>query len=303
MKSIKLVCAAIAAAFITAASATPSFSQSDRYVSATGSDSNACTITAPCATMTGAQRVTPVEGIIHCLNTNNYGSVTILTSITIDCSGTNAVIGPVVINTPGIIVRIRGVTMGPNLVGSNIDFQKGGALIIENCNIFDSFNGIMFEPSSSARLYVSKSTIHDNEMGINIAPPPGGAALAVIDDVKLIQNGGFGLLAQGSLGGSVNVSVRDSVASYNGAAGFSAATGGGSVQNVLMKIERSESSHNSSDGIRANGTSVFVAGSTVMDNQGIGFGTYSGGTITSFGDNINVLNQTPGAPTGSAGFM
>src|SRR5256885_1578486 len=53
------------------------------FVSAHGSDANACTLTAPCKTFAAAHAQTSPGGIIDVLDPAGYGAVTITKSITI----------------------------------------------------------------------------------------------------------------------------------------------------------------------------------------------------------------------------
>jgi len=62
--------------------------QSTLWVSATGSDSNVCSQTAPCVTFQGAYNKGTVAQI-NCLGSGVYGPITITTSLTIDCGSGN----------------------------------------------------------------------------------------------------------------------------------------------------------------------------------------------------------------------
>jgi hypothetical protein len=60
------------------------------WVSAGGSDANACDRAAPCSSFNGAISKTVAGGTVSCLDPNNFFEVTITKSITIDCSATFA---------------------------------------------------------------------------------------------------------------------------------------------------------------------------------------------------------------------
>ena len=64
---------------------TAAFSQT--WVSNTGSNSNPCTMAAPCLTFQRAVNVTPAWGQVRVLNAGDYGSVTITQAIRIDGGG------------------------------------------------------------------------------------------------------------------------------------------------------------------------------------------------------------------------
>jgi streptogramin lyase len=57
------------------------------WVSRNGSDSNPCTVAAPCQTFQAAHDLTGASGEINCLNSGDYGPLIISKSITIKCSG------------------------------------------------------------------------------------------------------------------------------------------------------------------------------------------------------------------------
>src|SRR3954471_24088006 len=93
------------------------------WVSGVGDDANPCSRTAPCKTFAGAISKTATNGEINCLDPAGYGAVTIVKSITIDCTGTfgsilNSATNGVIINATGgggtdvlRVVRLRGLSI------------------------------------------------------------------------------------------------------------------------------------------------------------------------------------------------
>src|SRR5260221_700488 len=74
----------LAAALAPCLSAAPAQAQSTRtYVSGRGSDTNACTQSAPCLTLQGALAKTSSGGEIYALNSANYGYLTINKAVSI----------------------------------------------------------------------------------------------------------------------------------------------------------------------------------------------------------------------------
>jgi hypothetical protein len=207
MKSTNLACAAVAAVFVSVAAATPALALPDTYVTATGSNANNCAITTPCQTMAFGVSHTDAGGVLHCLDNNNYfNGATITQSITIDCSNTTADGGAFIINGSGISVHIRGLSM--RQVGTGVVFENGAALYVENCLIYGNTNGIVFEPSAAASLFIVNSTIRNNgaggvEAGIDIKPASGIQAIVTIDHSR-IENNIFGIVADGNSGGIIN---------------------------------------------------------------------------------------------------
>src|SRR5262249_17935836 len=156
--------------------------------------------------------------------------------------------------------------------GQNIGIYVLGAGTVEvqKCKIFGFDNaGILMGPFNNARLYVSDTVVANSMRGIMIDPLSGGFAFTVLDNVPLKANVDEGLRATGQDGGGVQVSVRRSLASYNGSHGFAAVTVAGG-KGVTMKIDSSESSFNNGDGVRAFGTAVSLGSSTIVGNNGTG---------------------------------
>src|SRR4051812_42038882 len=56
-------------------------------VSRTGSDTNSCALTSPCASFSGAFAKTIAGGEINCVDTGDFGPVVITKAMTIDCIG------------------------------------------------------------------------------------------------------------------------------------------------------------------------------------------------------------------------
>src|SRR5580704_14914363 len=86
------------------------------FVSSTGVDTNACTITAPCATFAAAYAAVVTNGIVAALDPGKYGPLTISTPVTIDGNGWAAITAPA--NNYGITVTatsgnvvLRGLTI------------------------------------------------------------------------------------------------------------------------------------------------------------------------------------------------
>src|SRR5437762_679874 len=126
--------------------ALPAHALNDRsWVSRAGSDASACTIGAPCLTFNGALAKTNVGGLINCLDAGDFGRLTIMQSITIDCTGTFAGVlingvgsSGIFINAgPSDVVRLRGLSIeGFGVADFGVIVQQVGALRIEQCKIF-----------------------------------------------------------------------------------------------------------------------------------------------------------------------
>ena len=154
------------------------------------------------------------------------------------------------------------------------------------------------EPAVLAKLYVENSVIGENGgalTGFGIAVEPTGAT-AVEAHFKSVQvsNNVRGMLFDGA-GGAIKASVVNSAATGAAGSGFV----GLGANPVQVSIDRSSSTNNSADGIRAGGTGVlFELSRSAVTGNGLGLDTAGGGAIASYGDNEIDHNTSDGvAPT------
>jgi|SRR5437868_13258433 hypothetical protein len=230
------------------------------WVSGVGDDANPCSRTAPCKTFAGAISKTAPGGEIDALDPAGYGAVTITKAITIDGGG-GQVASVLVSGTNGIIVdagssdvvilrnlRINGLSEA----GLNgVEYLAGGALHIENCDIFGfGQNGILASTNQAgATLFVNDTFLQHNGNGVQIAPA-GGNLRSMLNRVRANGNSGFGFyLHPGSAG--AGTSITDSTAFVNG-------TGVGVTGGSLWL---------GNDVIIRNGTGVAIAGGSVFSYQ------------------------------------
>ena len=285
------------------------------FVSSAGSDSNLCTITQPCATFAIAYAATAANGIVTALDPGKYGPLTITGPVTVNGNGWAAVTGP----AAGNAITVNAVSGNVALIGLEIDgagtasngivFNSGDALEVTNCTArnFDT-SGLAFIPSSSATFKVTNSEFDDNtSQGILIFPSATPQITGVIDHVGLYNNlFGLNLLSGNSTGGTVSVTVHDSIASnsINGmatnGAGFAAQATAGQAVTHLMLV-KSVAAYNF-DGVLASGINaeVFVNDSTITKNTN-GWLHPLSGIIVTYGNNAVDDNtndeaaQTPGS--------
>ena len=237
------------------------------FVSAAGSDSNPCSFAAPCRHFQAAVNATSPGGEVDALDPAGYGPITITQAITIEGQGWSYIAPPVSGN--GITINavsgnffIHGVLInGAGITGpiNGIVFNSGNVLTVRDC-VIRNFNGdgIDFLPtgSTATQLLVSNTLVSDNSgEGILIAPPGSASVAAVLDQIE-VANSFDGILAENS-GGVVHVMVRNSSIINNFDAGLHSESGG---------------------------TTVRVTRSTITGN-GAGWAVFSGGVISSYGDN------------------
>src|SRR5215468_6239113 len=126
MRAVFIIAAASAAVLLTAAE--PARAQANRtFVSGHGSDSNPCSLAAPCRSFAQAITQTNAGGEIAVLDTAGYGSVTITKSISIvapdgiegGITTSSAVDAITVAVGASDTVNLRGLTLVGGGVGNN----------------------------------------------------------------------------------------------------------------------------------------------------------------------------------------
>jgi hypothetical protein len=278
------------------------------FVKSTGSGT-ACTLTAPCAGFQNAQTATAAGGEIHCLDSGVITGTVIIKSLTIDCGGFATTTTFFTINSAGIVVTIRNLTIsGVSGFTAGIDFLEGAALLVENCFI-ENYNasvtdaGIRFRPSApSSKLVVTDTVVRNNGSGstgggIVINPGPGGSAQIVLNRVTVDKNI-FGIVADGTGStGGINMTITDSVASGNVLDGIVATTpSGGAPIGVLVTGTKSA---NNAVGIRSIGSNVTVrTESSKIAGNGAGLAFSGGGALLTAGNNMVRANGSDGAFSG-----
>jgi len=143
------------------------------WISGVGDDVNPCSRTAPCKTFAGAISKTAAGGEIDCLDNGGFGSVTIIKSMTLDCTGTQgSILGSatngIIINGDAIVVRLRGLNINGVSTGVNgIRVMKALSVSVEN-TVVDGFStGLSVE--GSAKVFLSNVSVRNNGSGISTA--------------------------------------------------------------------------------------------------------------------------------------
>lgn len=213
------------------------------WVSATGSDANPCSRTAPCSTFAGAIAKTAEGGEIDVLDPGGYGAITITKSITIDggtgsgwasilASGTNGVIVNVTTNPTTAVVTLRHISINGTRNGSTcadglngIRYLAGSRLIVDDLTIFGfSQKAIDVNLAATGTLTVGNTYIEDCFDGIVMTNTAGtmkgvitgsritnmtNSALnllsgsATVSNTVFANNVNLGVIAQG--GAAINV--------------------------------------------------------------------------------------------------
>ncbi len=305
--------AAIAVA-ATMVYATPAAAQATRtWVSGVGDDVNPCSRTAPCKTFAGAISKTAAGGEINCLDPGGFGAVSIIKSMTIACPYTEggALAGGngIVFNMPATtdVGFIRGLDIfGVNPPTNGVRFVNNGTLHIEDSVIrrFNaaSSNGVSFQPSGVANLFITNTTIAENGNaatggGVLIQPTgAGGSAKVVLKGVRIRNNAnnGISVNSTGNTGAGITVVMEDSEVVGNDQ-GVTVASAVGTAT-IGMMIHGSTIANNGGFGIVANGSVITIrVGDTSITGNATGIATAGGAIINSFGTNRLFGNPTVGA--------
>jgi hypothetical protein len=273
------------------------------FVSAQGSDANACTLSAPCRTFAAALAQTSPGGIIDVLDPAGYGALTINKSVTIigrDWASILVTSGNAITVTAGAsdVISLRGLIIdGAGTANFGIILSAGGTLNVQNSVIRRfAFEGILLSPTASSnKLFVSSTLISDNG-GSAIVVSPAGSGINVtasLNRVELLNNTFHGVLAAGSNSmGPLNVTVADSAAANNGLVGFYAFSAAGQSPTAIM-LERCVAVNNGT-GLQAENPNATVRSSeSTITGNATGWQAVAGGTVFTYGDN-NVDGNTAG---------
>ena len=285
------------------------------WVASFGDNSNTCDISAPCATFAGAYNKTDVGGEITCINSGNYSQVVISHSLSINCEnaigGNGIPLGAFnIIVTPGAddYVILRGLDFdgtGTTIGGGQIDIGGAGVVHLQKIKINNwrgSGSGVNFTPNGPAKLFISDCFITDNgssgnAAGIYIKPSSGVQADVTIDRTR-IENNFFGIVADGTGGGSIRGLVSDSVVSGNVNNGITVTTSGPSV---VFSIDRTAVTHNKYGLVAAGGAGMLVGNSTIAHNT-TGLLAAFGGVLLSYkNNNLNANTTNDGVFSGVVG--
>lgn len=273
------------------------------YVSSAGSDSNACSITAPCRSFSGAAAKTAARGEITALDTATYGDITISKALTIQAApGAHAVLGtassttPVVVSageSDVVVMRNLHITRaGTSSATRGVQFNSGGALHIEGCvvagfsdtGIYGHAN-VTYANGTGPRLFVNDTTVRGNGTGIGI-----GSILASINRSR-IENNATGVSVDTQV---IGVTISDSLLAGNSDYGLR-------VTPITVTTVETCVVTNNGTGIFAAGglddalkSTIYISHTMISNNN---HGVAGNGNLYSFGNNRLANNDTNGAFT------
>jgi hypothetical protein len=304
-----------AAVLVCLLPAAPARAQATRtFVSAAGSDSNPCSIIAPCRHFQAAVTATAAQGEVVALDPANYGSFTISQAISIEGQGWSYVSPPangnaITITAGGIdTVKIHGVSLDGGGVGNanGIVFNAGRNLIVTDC-VAQNFSGggpttgigILMQPTFTGgglmSFAITNTIVSNNAIaGIAYFPPSGSTRGAgVIDHVVASDNPQTGIeINAGSVGsgGSTSVAILNSIASGNLFRAIDLSNGS---TPLTVSIDNTSIVDNFGDGIAAvNSTKVTLGRSVITGNVNGIVNATSPNTFYSYQDNRIDDNRT-----------
>jgi hypothetical protein len=231
--------------------AAPGHAQSmHTWVSGTGDDVNPCSRTAMCKTFVGAISKTAAGGEISVYDPGSYGSVTITKSISIVDVGAKA--SMLVAGATGVTIKAGAndsvfldgfVLEGGGSGTTGISIVSAGSVHIRNCVIrgFQAAPGLAIDisPTTASKVFVSNCAIGKNTAGIQVKPAAGGGAQVFLDDVKLENNAGSAVRAEGQ---TATVRLNGSTITNN-VTGLDLASGG-----IIISFGTNAISGNGTDG-------------------------------------------------------
>jgi len=278
-------------------SLSPAHAQTRTWVSGSnGNDANNCSITSPCATFAGAIGKTAIGGEINVRDPGDFGPVTITHAISIYNDGVGeagilASSGSSIVIAAGStdVVNLRGLILngvGTGLYG--VEVTSAGTVNIQN-SVIQGFatGGIFVLPSSgTTSVKIQDSTVIHNATAVEFKPSGGATVNAEVDRVRIDENTGGGIRADGSGGGPVTVAVSDASVSENASNGINAVSGSGG--NVAVDLTRMLIASNGLAGVQSTvkgGTSTVTLGESLLSNNGSALSFASGGSLLSFGNN------------------
>ena len=265
--------------------------QDRTWVSRTGLDSNPCSRTAPCATFAGAIAKTNARGEINCVDAGDYGSLTIVKSITLDCKGTLGSIssstnGIVISAGPNDVVTIRNLSIKSTNHAPNpgINYLLAGHVILENVSVSNFGIWCILAQSQRTELTIVNATLADCATGIEISS--GSPVFVSVDRSRIFNT----QLAVNASDGS-RLIVRDSTISQNWE-GVSA-----SMNQVGTVVTVVGSALTLSSRAALSGAFILAFGNTFAYDE-IDFSSSGGGQILTGSDNNN-SGSTAGTTSGS----
>ena len=279
------------------------------YVASFGNDTNtanSCDATHPCRTLAAAFSRTASGGEILVLDNAGYGRVTLDRSVAIIAApgafagigvGAGGITG-VEINTAGVEIVLRGLTITGQGGSHGIHMTNGSRLSVENCVVSNFGSGSGIYVNTAAQVRVVDSLVRDNNRGIHVD----AGATASISGSRILGNSANGILVGGSVAGTAtSASVSKSIVAGTGADWAVSAQSLHATASARLRLVRSSVSHAAVGVIASSssgGTASVAMGGTRVSANSTGLSqSGAGATFRSLGNNAVSDNTVPTAGT------
>ena len=246
------------------------------FVSVSGSDTNACSVAAPCRSFGAAVAQTQVGGEVIALDSGGYGPVDISQSVSI-IAPPGVYAGITAFSSTGInisgaapTVVLRGLTINGlgGFIGIQVQAPTNANVVLERV-VIRGFTYGLYAWGTNLQLVVRDSEFAQNDYGMTLLN--GTHALLERIIVRHSLHYGIGLRSSFPTGNEINVEIRDSTLRANEYGVWSDGTMDAVVRDLILVVGQTHISANKFDAIyvRSQGTStakVTVAGATIVDN-------------------------------------
>jgi hypothetical protein len=263
--------------------AVPAHAAQTAYVAATTTSPGACTQTAPCTTIAAGLVAANAGGEVVILDSATYTeSLTITKTVVITAPNRPVIVPPggssaFILATANVSLSLSGVIIdGAGGTASGISVTNGRNLFVSDSSIRN------FTGPGIAAIYVT---------------PPTMIAVNVFVTGSSTSGNNAGIVADGTSGGIVRVSVRNSLVSVNTNGGITSL--GGAVfllHQVLLQ--------GNGVGLASSGTGGFLVDDSRIFSNSTGISAAAGSFVLSYGNNnLNGNFGHDGAFTGTVGLQ
>ncbi len=307
--------AVIRSAFAIAATLFLSFAANAQifraYVASTGSDTNPCTLPAPCRLLPAALTAVADGGEIWMLDSANYNTATVTIGKSVSILAVPGAVGSVVavggpaisITAGGLTVALRNLVIVPLVGGAGtvgVSMTGASNLFIEDCLIANMSSDHGVYATGQGVLNITRTIIRNN---FGRAVYLANGLSATISGTHMLQNGSGGVYVIGTTATTTTAAVSDSIISgglvgvhaFTQVAGattkifvtrstihgvqFALASGTNGFGSAVVSVSNSMITENG-DGWVQSGTGSFVESSGNNHIRGNSFNT---GTLTNVG--------------------
>lgn len=294
MKRTSLVLAALSA--LLGLGVMPAAAQVTRtFVSGHGSDSNLCSLAAPCRTFQHAHDQTSAGGEVVVLDAAGYGPVTIgkaitLTAIGIEASITTSATAPlgiVVAAGAGDVVTIRGITvLSGGFPGHGIDVTAAKSVLLRDCTVSGfSGDGIKIAPAAGLNVELRGVSADNNGgAGLELLPTGAGTVTLSVSDSSFGQNFLQGVVIDGGSSTGIIKAMISAVAAANGNSGVNVISSSGKATPVVMVTE-SRLANNQFGLVGSGPVQVFVDRTRISGSIQSGWQAAGASSVKSYANN------------------